>query len=101
MNPHIAKRSSAIVRAAALEIAVPAASPPPIEVRRDEPAPPDPAAQDAEALRGVLAILTKQVQELRARRVQNLDEVAHLSVELAIAIAERLLCTEIAADRQR
>jgi flagellar biosynthesis/type III secretory pathway protein FliH len=56
---------------------------------------------DAQALRHLAAELTNVVQEMRARDRQALDEIARLSVEVGTALAERLLNTEIAANRQR
>jgi len=94
-------RPSHIVRAASLEVEIPkpatptsATSEPVIACHADESA-------DAKALHGVLVALGKQVEDLRGRRRQTLRDLAGVSVELGVAIAERLLGTEIAANRQR
>jgi flagellar biosynthesis/type III secretory pathway protein FliH len=68
---------------------------------RFPPAPlaPDPA--DVLALRNMLADLGRVVEKLRTRERAAIDDVAQAAVELGIAVAERLVNGEIAADRQR
>lgn len=60
-----------------------------------------PSASDKKAFQELMASLAQAVDTLRAQRAQTPAEIAQASVELGIAIAERLLETEIAADRQR
>src|ERR1700730_5448009 len=55
------------------------------------------AAPESQTLRNLLAELTRLIKEIQARDRRPLAEVAQMSVELAAAIAERLLNAAIAA----
>ncbi len=59
------------------------------------------AVQEIPALRNMLADWQRLILEIQARQAPPHAEVAQMSVELGVAIAERLLGTEIAANRQR
>ncbi len=69
--------------------------PPPAAV----PAPP--ALLDASALREFASTWARLLQDFDARLGQARGELAQRSVELGVAVAERLIGAEIAADRQR
>lgn len=58
-------------------------------------------AHDMSAFRSLLQELTELAQKLKERQSLAFGEVAQMSVELAAAIAERLVGEAIAADRQR
>ncbi len=58
-------------------------------------------AQEMLALRQLLADWKRLMLETQARQGPVVAEVTQMSVELGVAIAERLIGTEIAADRQR
>src|SRR5688572_15824042 len=61
----------------------------------------EPERCDAKIVQQIAGTLARICDELDTRRQEIGDEVARASVELAIQITERLLMTEIAADRQR
>jgi flagellar biosynthesis/type III secretory pathway protein FliH len=63
--------------------------------------PPAPPKEELAQLRNLLAELARLAQEIQTRERQTQTEVAPVSVELGVAIAERLLAGEIAANRQR
>ena len=94
-------RLTNIVRAAALEIARPEPTIEPSDDSQSSKPVLHVEAKEAPALRDLLVSLAGQVEELRGRRRQTIDDIVGLSVELGINLAERLLCTEIAANRQR
>jgi flagellar biosynthesis/type III secretory pathway protein FliH len=94
-------RPSNIVRAAALEIACAVPTFEEDETAAKNEAAALAAAKDAQALHELLVALGRQVEELRGRRRQTIGDISGLSVELGVALAERLLGAEIAADRQR
>lgn len=88
------------------------APPPPSEVlpfaRPAEPeptAPPPPvvASNPAEiaAVRSMLAELGPILAKLRSREQATTEQIAQAAVELGVALAERLLATHIAQNRQR
>lgn len=86
-------RTSPIVRAAAFEVATPTHA---------EPEPSAAAAPDhVHMLHDVLTALKRQIDELRSRRRQSLTDIAALSIELGVALTERMLHAEISANRQR
>jgi flagellar biosynthesis/type III secretory pathway protein FliH len=60
-----------------------------------------PDSADVQVLRNLLAELGTAVEKLRAQENTMIDAVAQATVELAVALAERVLSAEIAADRQR
>ena len=53
------------------------------------------------ALRAMLAELGRVVETLRVRQRDTIAGVTEAAVELGVALAERLVSTEIAANRQR
>lgn len=59
----------------------------------------DPA--EAQVLRRLLTELGSVVEKLRGRESAAIDSTAQATVELAVALAERLVSAEVAADRQR
>jgi flagellar biosynthesis/type III secretory pathway protein FliH len=73
--------------------------PPVAEPSQQATAAPDPA--DVLALRNMVAELGRVVEKLRTREQAKIESVAQTTVELAVALAERLVNAEIAADRQR
>ncbi len=81
------------VRESAAAVAPPAAAPPPVTL-------PVQPFLDIQALRNDLSELARRARDVQAR-AKSAADVAQLSVELGVAIAERLLGAEIAADRQR
>jgi flagellar biosynthesis/type III secretory pathway protein FliH len=100
-------RLNRIVRASSIEVSAPA---PPANVETavtdcDTPhsgaSLPAVDSAEQEALRALLAALAQLVEEFRGRRRQTAVEIAQTSVELAVALAERLVNTEITANRQR
>ena len=92
-------RPSKVVRADAIEFAI---DPPAIlEPSEIQPRADSPETKEAQAWSALLVALSRQVEELRGRRRQTIDEVAGLSVELGVTLAERLLGANIAANRQR
>ena len=56
---------------------------------------------DLQALRTELSELTRWAKDVQAREKTAASDAAQLSVELGLAIAERLIGVQIAADRQR
>jgi hypothetical protein len=60
---------------------------------------PDPV--EVLALRNVLAELSRVVEKLGTQEHATIEKVAQTTVELGVALAERLVNAEIAADRQR
>ncbi len=60
-----------------------------------------PPALDAAALSSLVAELADLAHKAKMRESRALGDLAQASVELAAAIAERLIGTAIAADRQR
>jgi flagellar biosynthesis/type III secretory pathway protein FliH len=76
--------------------------PAPTPLAAVDPAPSQASGQpESLALQQMMVDLARLVEQTRAHDRRVLDEVVRLSVELAVAIAERLLGTEIAANRQR
>jgi flagellar biosynthesis/type III secretory pathway protein FliH len=73
-------------------------SAPPVAVPKPLPVPP---ALDLQGLRKDLSELVRAAKDTDAREKATAAEVAQISVELGVAIAERLLGAEIAANRQR
>ena len=71
------------------------AEPPPMQ-----PSPSQPPIETA-SLRTVLTELTRLTDDIKSQERHALGEVAQMSVELAAIIAERLVGTAIAANRQR
>ena len=59
------------------------------------------AAPETPALRSLLAECQRLADDVKRRRQPAFTEVAQMSVELGVALAERLIGAEIAADRQR
>src|SRR5438105_4061950 len=57
--------------------------------------------QDTQALGQILAECARLAQDLQTRDRRTLGDIARMSVELAAAIAERLVGAAIAADQQR
>jgi flagellar biosynthesis/type III secretory pathway protein FliH len=97
-------RANRIVRASSIEVAAaPRAEPP------EPPAPPEsivelaPVAESADALamRALIVTLESLIEQTRMQRRQTSGELARMAVELAVSLAERLIQSEIAADRQR
>jgi flagellar biosynthesis/type III secretory pathway protein FliH len=68
-----------------------------------EPSDPIPATDPAEilAVRTMLAELGRVVEKLRTQQHAAIEKVAQTTVELGVALAERLVKSEIASDRQR
>lgn len=101
------RRRAGVVRASAIEMApvpTPVVAAPDVPADRtalEAAARAAAQAKEAEALRGLLGALGGVVKDLKARRPPTIDEIARLSVEVGVALAERLLCAEIVADRQR
>jgi flagellar biosynthesis/type III secretory pathway protein FliH len=60
-----------------------------------------PAPLESAMLRNVLADLANLAQKIKTQEQRTLGEVAQMTVELAAALAERLVGAAIAADRQR
>ncbi|MBI1832652.1 MAG: hypothetical protein HYR84_14525 [Planctomycetes bacterium] len=58
-------------------------------------------ASDAKALGDMLTVLASVVNELRTLRQAMIGNLAEMSVELGVAIAERLVGDAIAMNRQR
>ena len=56
---------------------------------------------DMQALRNDLSELARRAKDIHAQEKTAAADMAQMSVELGVAIAERLLGVEIAADRQR
>jgi len=56
---------------------------------------------DTQAVQQMLATLGRMVEEFHARQKRSAKDIAQMTVELAVAMAERLLKTHIDADRQR
>ena len=56
---------------------------------------------DADAIRGMQQSLERLAETIRERTARQNAEISRTAVELGVALAERLLSTEIAADRQR
>src|ERR1700722_3522220 len=93
----------AIHPSAKLELAPPLpsdvlASPKP---RVAEPIAPAPDPAELLALRKMLGELGRVTEKLRTQQRAKIDDVAQTTVELGVAMAERLVNTAIAADRQR
>lgn len=90
-------RPSHVVGAAAIEVASPPERAAP-EVRVT----PEPReSEDGKTLQDLMLVLGQHVEELRGRHRHTIDEIANHCVELGVILAERLLCTEITANRQR
>jgi flagellar biosynthesis/type III secretory pathway protein FliH len=60
-----------------------------------------PPALDPGVLRNVLADLADLAQKIKTHEQRTLGDVAQMTVELAAALAERLVGAAIVADRQR
>ena len=75
----------------------PAVPPPPVV----EPLPPAVPPVEVAALRTMLAELGRLAEKLRTQQRDAAADVAQTAVELAVALAERLVNAEIGADRQR
>jgi flagellar biosynthesis/type III secretory pathway protein FliH len=66
-----------------------------------EPSKPAPTAADILALHNLVAELGSVIEKLKTQESATIDSIAQATVELAVALAERLLTAEIAADHQR
>ena len=65
------------------------------------PAPPVPDPAEVVALRNMLADLGRVTEKLRTHDRAKVADMAQTTVELGVAVAERLVFAAIAADRQR
>jgi flagellar biosynthesis/type III secretory pathway protein FliH len=96
-------RGVAIAPSAKPQVAAPSEVLPFAKPPAPAPVEPAPVADpiDLLATRKMLAELGRVVEKLRAQENGAIEKVAHTAVELGVALAERLVNTEIANDRQR
>jgi flagellar biosynthesis/type III secretory pathway protein FliH len=102
-NVILKSRLVGVARAPALTPAVSVAAPA-TDTPVSHPSAPlaaSPPAVDASVVGSILADLADLAQKIKTQEQRTLGEVAQMTVELAAALAQRLVGAAIAADRQR
>jgi flagellar biosynthesis/type III secretory pathway protein FliH len=94
-------RGVALAPSATPQLPAPAEVLPFAKLPASEPAPAVADSIDSVALRTMLAELGRAVEKLRTQEHAAIEKIAQTTVELGVALAERLVNAEIASDRQR